>query len=114
MLYTNHNDGEEIMKISEQPRAPRYKSKLPMEIESGEGVTRDFSGSGIFFETEGCFSPGQQIDFSFILEHVDPEHTVRITCKGEIVRVEEKGKKIGVAASINSYSFETLQRTINS
>jgi hypothetical protein len=101
------------MKTSKKPRATRYKSTLPLEIKSGKGITLNFSGSGIFFETEECFSPGQQIDFSLLLEHIDPDHNVRITCKGEIVRIEEKGKKIGVAANIISYEFETLQRTMN-
>jgi hypothetical protein len=30
-------------------------------------------------------------------------------CQGEIVRVEESGQKIGVAAAINSYTFEEIQ-----
>ena len=74
-------------------------------FESGKGITRDFSGSGIFFETDRSFSPGQPIEFILVLGHIDPERPVRLKCQGIIVRVEESRPMIGVAASINSYTF---------
>jgi hypothetical protein len=40
------------MKISVQSRTPRYKDKVPVEMESCKGVTRDFNGAGIFFEKD--------------------------------------------------------------
>jgi hypothetical protein len=105
--------GEEIMKKSEQPRPPRYKGKMAVELGTGKGVTQDFSCSGIFFETNRSFSPGEPIDFTLVLEHIDPAHPVRVTCHGQIVRVEESGQRKGVAASIDSYSFEVIQQAIN-
>jgi hypothetical protein len=32
----------------------------------------------------------------------------RFSCRGEIVRVEESGHKIGVAATVDSYTFQEL------
>lgn len=96
------------MKESEKRRAPRHLGALPVELEGGKGITRDFSSSGIFFETDRSFSPGQPIEFTIMLEHADPAGPIRMKCRGEIVRVEESGQKIGVAATINSYSFEEL------
>jgi len=98
------------VKGSEQRREPRHKGKLPVELESGKGITRDFNGSGIFFETDRSFSLGQPIEFILVLEHIEPERPVRLKCRGEIVRVEESGQKIGVAASINWYAFEEFQQ----
>lgn len=98
-----------MVKVSEQRREPRHSGKLPVELESGKGLTRDFSGSGIFFETEKSFSLGQPIKFTIVLEHIDPGHPIRLNCRGKIVRVEEKGQKIGVAASIQSYTFEEIR-----
>ena len=98
------------MKEPEGRREPRHRGKLPVELESGKGVTRDFSGSGVFFETDRSFTPGQPIEFTLVLEHIDPERPVRLRCKGEIVRVEESGEKIGVAAAINSYTFEEIKQ----
>ena len=94
-----------MVKISEQRREPRHSGKMPVELESGKGLTRDFSGSGIFFETEKSFSLGQSIEFTIVLEYIDPGHPVRLKCRGKIVRIEEKGQKIGVATSIQSYTF---------
>jgi len=96
------------MKGSEQRRESRYRGKLAVELESGRGITRDFSVSGVFFETDRSFSPGQPIEFTLALEHIDPERPVRLKCRGKIIRVEEGGKKIGVAATIRSYTFEEI------
>ena len=101
------------MKISVQSRAPRYKGKVPVELESCKGVTRDFNGAGIFFELNRSFSLGQPIEFSIVMAHIDSVGPVSVTCRGEVVRVEKNGQKVGVAATINSYSFETSQRAIN-
>ena len=97
------------MKESEKRRATRHPGALPVELEDAKGITRDFSSSGIFFETDKSFAPGQVIEFTILLEHVDPARPVRLKCMAEIVRVEESGQKIGVATAIHSYSFERLQ-----
>jgi len=94
------------MKESEKRRAPRHQGKLPVKLKGGKGITRNFSSSGIFFETDRSFSPGQPIEFTIMLEHADPAGHIRMKCQGEIVRVEESGQKIGVAATIDSYEFE--------
>jgi hypothetical protein len=98
------------MKESEERKEPRYNGNILVELESGKGITRDFSGSGIFFQTDRSFSPGQHIEFTLVLEHIDPERPVRVKCLGEIVRVEESGPKIGIAAILNSYTFEEAQQ----
>jgi hypothetical protein len=98
-----------IVKSSEHRRAPRHQGKLPIFLKSGQGITRDFNVLGIYFETDRPFSTGQSIEFSIVLEHAYPDRPVRMKCLGEIVRVEEDGPKIGVAASIDSYSFEELK-----
>jgi len=97
-------------KKPDKRQEPRYRGKLPVQLESGEGITRDFSGSGVFFETDRSFSPGQLIEFILVLEHIDPQRPVRLKCRGEIIRVEESGQKIGVAAAINSYTFEEFKQ----
>jgi hypothetical protein len=93
------------MKGSDLREAPRFKGDVPVLTEGGEGVTRDLSGSGIFFETDGSFSTGQPIEFSIILEHLYPDRPVRLQCKGSVVRVEKKGQKVGVATTIDSYTI---------
>ena len=98
------------MKKPEQRREPRHRGKLLVQFESGIGITRDFSGSGVFFETDRSFSPGQPIEFILVLENLNPARPVRMKCRGKIIRVEESGQKIGVAAAINSYTFEAFRQ----
>jgi hypothetical protein len=94
------------VKESEKKRATRHRDATPVEFEDGIGVTRDFSSTGIFFETKKSLTQGQPIDFTIVLENVDPERLVRVNCQGEIIRIEEAGQKIGVAVAISSYNFE--------
>ena len=94
------------MKESEKKRATRHRGATPVELKDGNGITRDFSSTGIFFETERSFTQGQPIDFTIVLENVDPERPVRVKCRGKIARIEETGPKIGVAVAISSYRFE--------
>jgi len=79
-----------------------------VELKDGKGITRNFSSTGIFFETDKSFTQGQPIDFTIVLENVDPDRPVRVKCRGEIVRVEDSGQKIGVAVAISSYNFVRL------
>jgi len=58
----------------------RYKGKVPVEFKSGKGLTRDFSASGICFDTDRSFFPGQPLEFTLILEHIDPAGPVRVKC----------------------------------
>src|SRR4030042_1573641 len=97
------NAGGPIVKESEKRRATRHPGALPVKFEDGKGITRDCSSSGIFFETDKSFAPGQAIEFTIVLEHVDPDRPVRLKCMAEIVRVGASGHKIGVAAAIHSY-----------
>jgi hypothetical protein len=93
------------MKKSEKRSAPRYQGKLPVKLKGAKGITRDFSSTGIFFETNQSFSLGQPIEFAIELQYAHFEGPFQVKCKGQIVRVEESGEKIGVAATIDSYSF---------
>jgi len=93
-------------KDEEKRRRIRYKGAFPVELKNVKGMTRDFSGSGIFFETDKSFTSGKDIDFTIVLEYVDPGQPVYLKCRGKIVRVEDRGKKLGIAVKIRSYTFK--------
>jgi hypothetical protein len=92
----------------ERRKANRFQGKVPVEFEKGTGVTRDFSSSGIYFETDQAFSPAEPFDFLMNLEHTDLGPRARVRCRGEIVRVEPIGKRTGIAVTISSYLLEEL------
>ena len=99
-----------MVKESENKRTvPRHKGKIPVKIKGAKAINRDFSSTGIFFETDRSFSLGQSIEFSIVLKYADPEGPIKLKCKGEIVTVEESGEKIGVATTMDSVTFEAIK-----
>jgi len=94
------------VKDCEKRQAIRRRGAFPVNLESTRGITRDFSSSGIFFETDQSFAPGHTINFTIVLEYVDPGRPVHLKCRGKIVRVESRDHKLGIAAQIKSYTFE--------
>lgn len=86
-------------------RAERIPVTLPVQVGKRNGQTRDISVTGMYFETDESFAPGSEVDFSMDLQYVKPGGTVRLVCKGRIVRVERKDGRVGVAVAIDSYRF---------
>jgi hypothetical protein len=78
---------------------------LEVKLEHGVGHTRDASASGVFFTTQGRFSPGARIKFVIELEHADPSGVLPITCEGQVVRIEPRPNAIGVAVHICAFDL---------
>jgi PilZ domain-containing protein len=91
---------------ADRRRAWRYPAHLGVSLDSGTGVSCDVSASGIYFETDAALSPGETIAFSFNLEDIYPDVRLDLHCTGKIVRVEQRGGQLGVAATIDAWSFE--------
>lgn len=87
----------------ERRQAIRFPLALPVELERGRGITRDVSVSGVYFETDQSFSLGESIRLTLVLERVYPGRPVHLQCQGQIVRVERREGKVGVAVAITSY-----------
>ncbi len=71
---------------------------LRVTLDGGTGVTQNVSASGMFFETDASYAPGSQIRFAVDLE--TPSGKMILTCHGDIVRVERREKRVGVAVRI--------------
>ena len=95
-----------IQGLSERRRAQRFRVALLVELMEGPAVTRDISVSGVFFEATRTFVVGECIQFTLVLEYVDPKHTVRLQCCGRVVRVEPYGNRVGVAVGIIGYRLD--------
>jgi Tfp pilus assembly protein PilZ len=69
---------------------------MPVKVlnDEGKGVTRDVSSSGVFFETDKHYEVGSIITMTIDLEN--PPGT-RLRCVGTIVRLEDRGSRVGVA-----------------
>jgi PilZ domain len=89
----------------ERRRMPRYPVSLAVETEHGRGVAHDISATGIYFETSELHPAGAPIRFTLVLQHSIPA-PLRLTCVGQVIRVDVKGTSFGIAVSIASHALE--------
>ena len=91
-------------------REERILATLPVTFEQGKGVTRNVSGSGMFFECSSIptsLTPGAVISFSLQFDaRGGALKLTKVSAQGEILRVEPQAEKVGVAAAIKAYKFE--------
>ncbi len=88
-------------------REERVRTALPVHLDQGTGITRDVSASGVFFETDASYRLGSEISFSIELD--GPGGKMMLRCQGQIVRVEQRDGKVGVAAKIIESRLEPVK-----
>ncbi len=89
------------------PVRVRVKAQPSLELPA---TTRDISSAGIYLMMSQDMQPGSGLEFEITLPgEVSGGKTVRIRCRGKIVRVNrQKGEdKVGVAARIERFEFVT-------
>jgi PilZ domain-containing protein len=95
----------------------RYSLKIPLASKAltpanGGVETTNVSARGVFFLSSTKPDEGAPVEFSLTLS---PEITLTdnivIRCKGRVVRVTQTpgSDKVGIAAIIEKYDFETKQ-----
>ena len=94
---------------SDTHRALRCQGKLAGKLKGANPTTRDVDSSGIFFETDRSFSPGQPVRLTIALEYGHADGPIRMTCQGEVAGVEQVGDKMVIVSTIDSYSFGELR-----
>ena len=72
---------------------------MPVRFKRGNGIARDVSATGIYFETGTQHRKGSKITLT--MELMSPAGKMNFKCTGKIVRVETQDGKIGVAVKIN-------------
>jgi len=93
--------------IPDRRKAPRFQVALPVELPQGNGLTRDLSACGVFFQTDSVLALEEVIQFALVLEYVDPGRPVRLQCRGRVVRLERQDNTWGVAVAIMAYRLDT-------
>ena len=78
---------------------PREQVTLSLQlIGGGNGVTRDISASGLYFETDSEQQVGSLIDFEIELD--TPGGPMKFKARGQIVRIESLGGRAGVGVKL--------------
>ena len=93
----------------------RFALRLPVSVSySDNGVqekaaqTRDVSARGICFYVDAAIAAGAAIEFTLTLPpEITLTESIRVRCKGKVVRVDEAAAdgKVAVAAVIDEYEF---------
>jgi hypothetical protein len=78
----------------------RVSMAVPVGLPGGTtGMTRDISASGIYFETDQELA--REVPLAFTVEFKnDMGAGMTLRCRGQVLRVERKGSRIGIAARI--------------
>lgn len=93
-----------MKKTADKRTSQRIQIEVPVHLADAHGVTRDISGSGIFFVTDHSFTLGEGITFSLDLDYAYPGHQLRLDCHGKINRIERVGNQNGIAAELDRIS----------
>ena len=99
----------------EKRAARRFALHIPVTVDHGENVSqsevaqiRDVSARGICFYLGSAVAQGSPIEFTMTLPpEITLTESIRVQCKGHVVRVENSGGggRLAVAASIEEYEF---------
>lgn len=83
--------------------ADRFASELPLHINGVDGLTKNVSATGVYFETTVQAEPGSRVNF--VVEVLINGQNVNMVCAGQVVRVEQKNDKVGIAVKLTSSFF---------
>lgn len=84
----------------------RVSIARPVKLKRETGVTRNVSASGVFFETNADYAAGSKISFAIEVDGLR-EEKMMFKCKGQIVRVERRNGRVGVAVRIVTSMLES-------
>ncbi len=74
----------------------------------GLGTARNVSTTGVFFEVDEPYALGESVNLSLVLERPYSTVPIRLQGKGRVVRVEARGRKLGVAVAVTWGVIERL------
>ena len=89
----------------EKRASQRIQVEVPVYIGHEKAVTRDVSWAGIYFLTDQTFAEGGELNFALDLSYALPGKPIKLDCQGEVIRVEQRGEKFGIAAKINNFQY---------
>ena len=98
---------------TEQRTSRRFALKLPVSIRCEDGniqevsaETRDVSAQGVFFYCGSKLTHGAKVEFTLTLPpEITLTESIRVRCRGRVVRIDDMRLQSGIAAIIEQYDF---------
>lgn len=91
-------------------RDERFESDLRITLVQGDGVMRNVSASGVYFETSANFKLGEALKFTIEFSG-DQIGDVSAHCQAHVVRVERRGALMGVGAAFDNIEFHRISQS---
>jgi hypothetical protein len=85
----------------------RHKVALAVEMETGAGVTRDFSRGGLYLLTRRPLAVGQVLQLRVAVPDRGRSTSFRLACSGLVVRVEETRGTVGAGITLAEESMSS-------
>jgi hypothetical protein len=82
----------------ERRASERYVAAMPVQVDGREGITKDFSASGLSFVADRSYEVGTHIDV--VIEYILDGHHYPLRCQAEVVRVEPAGDGFTIGARL--------------
>ena len=76
-----------------------------------DGITRNISTTGVYFESNVSQALGDLIDFKIDFE--TQGGPLVLHCRGEVVRIEQHGTRMGAAVKILESKFEAPRERVS-
>lgn len=83
--------------------AVRFTTELPVEMAGMDGLIRNVSARGLYFEIESKCAPDSQIQLT--VEIMAQGKKSKLICNGKVIRVAHKNGKLGVAVVLERSFF---------
>ena len=89
----------------EKRNSERIQVEVPIRTGQERAVTRDVGWSGVYFLAKKTYRDGEVLNFALDLSYALPGQPIKLHCHGEVIRVEQNGKRYGIAAKIHNFQY---------
>jgi hypothetical protein len=88
----------------EQRNAVRFDTAMAVGLDGAAGHTQNISAHGVYFETDVEQRVGALVNLTLEFTLYGRRH--QLLCEGKVVRVDQNGDRIGVAARLVAPFFD--------
>ncbi|MDB5898804.1 MAG: hypothetical protein JWP41_2406 [Ramlibacter sp.] len=93
---------------SDQRNAVRFDTSMPVQIDGTAGHIQNISAHGVYFETDVQQRVGALVNFTVEFTLYGRKHT--LLCEGKVIRVDQHGDRVGVAARLVAPFFDGAEQ----
>jgi hypothetical protein len=94
--------------MNEKRQLHRHSLHIPVLLPQGEGVTRNISAGGVYFETTESVPVSGRLRFRLLFNEIGWAEST-ICCEGTVVRVDEYDENRGIAVRIEEIEFRAVE-----